>query len=104
MRVFDVLGISEAMKTKTKPQPTPAQVVESVALGDVELAVFLTNVLTAPGLDVVGPFPRELQQDVIFTAAVSVNAKQAEGARAFIDYLRSPSAVAIIRAKGMNPG
>lgn len=104
LRVFDVLGIGEAMKAKTKAQPTPAQVVESVASGNVELAVFLTNVLTAPGLDVVGPFPRELQQDVVFTAAVAMNAKQAEGARAFIDYLRSPAAVAIIRARGMNPG
>ena len=103
LRVFDVLGISEAVKAKTKAQPTPAQVVQSVALGEVELAVFLMNVLTAPGLDVVGPFPPELQQDVVFTAAVAVNAKQAEGARAFIDYLTSPAAAAVIKASGMNP-
>ena len=104
LRVFDVLGISEAMKAKTKAQPTPAQVVQSVASGEVELAVFLMNVLTAPGLDVVGPFPAELQQEVVFTAAVAVNVKEAEAARAFIAYLRSPAAAAVIKAKGMNPG
>jgi molybdate transport system substrate-binding protein len=41
-----------------------------VAKGEVELGIFLINVLTAPGLHVVGPFPAELQQEVVFTAAM----------------------------------
>jgi molybdate transport system substrate-binding protein len=104
LRVFDVLGIGEAMKAKTRAQPTPAQVVESVASGEVELAVFLMNVLTAPGLDVVGPFPAALQQEVVFTGAVAANAREAAAAKAFLRYLTTPAAAAVIRAKGMNPG
>ena len=69
-KVFDRLGITEPMKAKMRAQPNPAQVVAVVAKGEVELGIFLINVLTAPGLDVVGPFPAELQENVVFTAAV----------------------------------
>jgi molybdate transport system substrate-binding protein len=103
LQAFDRLGISDAMKAKTKAQPTPAKVVEAVAKGDAELGVFLINVLTAPGLDVVGPFPGDLQHDVVFTAGVSKETKETAGARALITYLKTPEAAAIIKTKGMMP-
>ena len=59
--------------------------------------------MTAPGLDVVGPFPAELQQEVVFTAAIAANTREAQAAKAFITYLTTPAASAVIRAKGMNP-
>jgi molybdate transport system substrate-binding protein len=40
----------------------------------------------------------------VFTAAVAANSKEAEAAKAFITYLRTPAATAVIKAKGMNPG
>ena len=86
-----------------KAQPNPAQVVAVVAKGEAELGIFLINVLTAPGLDVVGPFPAELQENVVFTGAVGLESKDAAAAKALIDYLKGPAAVAIIKSKGMNP-
>lgn len=102
-KVFERLGISDQMKAKMKAQPNPAQVVAVVAKGNVALGLFLVNVLTAPGIDVVGPFPAELQQDVVFTAALAADTKESVGATALMTYLKTPEAASIIRAKGMTP-
>jgi molybdate transport system substrate-binding protein len=103
-KVFERLGIAEEMKAKTKTQQLPDQIAPAVVKGEAEFGVFLINTLIAPGVDLVGPFPGELQQELVFTAAVTADSQQSEAAKAFIDYLTSPAATAIIKAKGMTPG
>jgi molybdate transport system substrate-binding protein len=102
--VFDRLGIGEAMKAKTKVQTSTTAIAEAVANGDAELGVFLVNVLKAPGVELAGSFPAELQQELVFTAGVATDSKEADAAKAFIDFLATPAAIVVIKAKGMNPG
>ena len=104
LKVFERLGIAEAMKAKIRAQPMPAGIALAVVKGEAELGVFLVNVLMAQGVELAGSFPPELQQDLVFTAAVAAETKEADAAKAFIDYLTTPAATAVIKAKGMTPG
>ena len=104
LKLFERLGIAEELKPKIKAHPGPAPMVQALAAGDAELGLFLINVLTAPGLDVVGPVPAALDQEIVYTGAVAADSKEAAAARAFIDFLRSPAAQKVITAKGMTPG
>ena len=102
--VFERLGIADAMKAKTKPQTGPGQIPQAVANSEAELGVFLTNVLASPGVELAGPFPAALQQELVFTGAVAAASPNQEAAKALLDYLRTPESAAVLTAKGMTPG
>jgi molybdate transport system substrate-binding protein len=102
--VFEKLGIDKKMEAKTKQESAPVKIATAVAHGDAALGIFLMNVLVAPGVELVGPFPAELQQELVFTAGVASDSKQADAAKALIDFLRSPAAAAAFKAAGMTPG
>jgi molybdate transport system substrate-binding protein len=104
LKTFERLGIADAMKAKTKVQRSTGEIAQAVAKGEAELGVFLTNVLIAPGVELAGSFPAYLQQELVFTATVAADTKEADAARALIDYLKTPAATAVIEAKGMTPG
>jgi molybdate transport system substrate-binding protein len=104
LRLFQRLGIDEAMKAKTVAQDQPTGIIPAVVSGKAEIAVFVNNVLTAPGVDIVGPFPAKYQQELVFPAALAVDTQQKEAAQALIDFLMSPAAAAVIKSKGMTPG
>jgi molybdate transport system substrate-binding protein len=103
-KVYERLGVGEDMKAKTKAQQAPTAIAPAVANGEADLGIFLASVFISPGVELVGPFPADLQQELAFTAAIAADAKEAGAAKALIDYLKTPPAIAMIRAAGMTPG
>src|SRR5262245_61115191 len=103
LRLFDRFGIGEAMKARTKAVGAPAGIVEALVKGEAQLGVFLTNTFMASGVELVGPFPAEVQQEVFYIAAVAADARDANAAKAFLSFLTTGAAAAVIKAKGMEP-
>jgi molybdate transport system substrate-binding protein len=50
------------------------------------------------------PLPADLQYLTAFAAGVCTPAHQPEAARALIEFLTTPAAARVIKAKGMEPG
>lgn len=101
--LFERMGIAEAIKSKAT-RPESDIVSEMVAKGEVELGmVVITQILTTPGVELVGPLPAEIQSYVVFTAGVSANSKAPDAAGALIKFLKGPTAIPVIKAQGMEP-
>jgi molybdate transport system substrate-binding protein len=45
-----------------------------------------------------------LQQDLVFVGAVAADTIETDAAGTSVAYLKTPEAMAVIRAKGMTPG
>jgi molybdate transport system substrate-binding protein len=103
LKLFEKLGIATETGAKMKALAGPGELVKAMAAGDAELGVFLINVLSAPGIDVVGPVPAGLSQDIVYTCGVAAGAKNAAAALAFIEFLQSPEAKKVFAAKGLTP-
>ncbi len=97
------LGIAEAMRGKIVLGGS-GRIAELVARGEADMAVQQTpELLPVAGVDVVGPFPGELQLYTVFSAGVSAACKAKDVARALIDALAAPAATALFKAKGLEP-
>jgi molybdate transport system substrate-binding protein len=67
------------------------------------LLTLISEIVSAKGMELDGPLPKEFQTYVAFAAGVSANAKNAEAAKAAVKFLTGPKAAAAYKAKGMEP-
>jgi len=75
-----------------------------LADGEVELGFQqLSELLGAPGIDIVGQLPAALQPGTVFAAGLCTTAAQPEATRAFIAYLASDQTADTKRRHGMTP-
>lgn len=106
-KIFDQLGIAEAMKAKSVYGPGgPAGLIgHFLVRKEVEIGIQqLPELMAVTGIDIVGPLPPDLQRMTVFSAGLSTGATNVEGANALIHFLTTPKAVAVIKAKGMEVG
>jgi len=101
--VLERLGIADAVRSKVT-RPESDIVSELVGKGQIELGlVVMTQILTTPGVDLVGPLPPELQSYVVFTAGVSATSKVPAAGEQLMRFLTGPIAIPVIAAQGMEP-
>ncbi len=102
--LMERLGIADAMKPKTKFMGGGGQNPRAVAAGEVELGLsIISDIVSVPGVEVLGPLPPELQNYVVETAGISVAAKDRPAAGALLAFLKAPPATAAFKAQGFEP-
>ncbi len=103
-KVLDRLGIANEMKSKTVLSNAGSDTGVLVANGEAEIGVqYIQLLIPVAGIDIVGPLPGDLQRPNVFVAAIMGSAKDAAASKALVDFLRTPDAAAVIKAKGMEP-
>jgi len=100
-KLIDRLGIGAEVRAKALVIPA-GLTGEKLVSGEAVLAFQQMSELKAvPGITMVGPLPDDCQQVTDFSAAVFSDARDPEGARRFINVIRSPEAAASFAARGL---
>jgi molybdate transport system substrate-binding protein len=103
-KMLERMGIADALKSKTLLLGGAEETSAAVRDGKAEILITLiSEIVSAKGLELAGPLPKEFQTYVAFAAGVSPNAKNAEAAKAAVKFLTGPKAAAAYKGKGMEP-
>jgi len=104
-KLLDRLGIADEINAKTKFPPPAGLSGDLLRTGEADLAIQQKpELLQVPGIEILGMLPGDLHMVTVFVAGVEVSSPQAAPAKALIDFLSSPPATEVFRAKGLDPG
>ena len=105
------MGIDDQVEPKiTRPRGTlPGgagggnAVAAMVAKGEAEIGMTFYSEINDPGVDKIGMLPKDASPRTALVGFVSSHAKNPEGAKALLQYISSPEAVAVYTEVGMEP-
>jgi molybdate transport system substrate-binding protein len=101
---IEKMGIAEQLKNKTKFPPSGGFSGTLLISGDADIAIqSKPELLTVPGVEVVGPLPGDMAFTVVYAGGVQSGAARSEAAKAWFEFLKSPEAQAVFKAKGYDP-
>jgi len=102
-KLIERLGIAEQLKAKAVRLPG-GLIGELVAARKAELAIQqIPELMAVSGIELVGPFPPEIQVTTVSVAGIFAGSGQPDTARALLDFLTTPAAARVLKAKGMAP-
>jgi molybdate transport system substrate-binding protein len=101
--LLDRLGIAGAVNARAVIVPS-GFTAERLLTGEADLAVQqISELLVVPGIEVVGPLPREIQTVATFSAGLLAGSAQVEKAQALLHFLASPAIAPVLRRAGLEP-
>ncbi len=101
-KMLKELGIADQINSKTVFQTVSDKAEQGVAEGENELVLApLSEIVTVPGIEVLGLFPKDFQDPIVMSAGLSAHPAHAESAKALIQFLSSAAAAPAIKASGM---
>ena len=101
--LFPRLGIVDQVMKKSK-RVDVGRVGAVIARGEAAIGFQqISELLEVPGIDYVGPLPAEVQRVTVFSAGVAVGARNADAARAFIEFFSSAKGVETMSKSGLDP-
>ena len=93
------LGVAETINPKIKIAQGGKGAMELLAKGDVDIGVtFISEIITEPGVEVVGPLPRDVSTPTGLVGFVSAHAKDPAAAKALLSYLSGPKLLPCTRS------
>jgi molybdate transport system substrate-binding protein len=99
-KLIERMGIADAMKPKTRYPPPGGFSATLLLSGEADLAVQQKpELMHVAGVEILGLLPGDLNMVTEFAA----DCRRTEPAKAFIQFLQSPEAAAMYRAKGLDP-
>lgn len=104
LKLFDRWGITEQVRHKLVQASAGVPVGALLARGEVALAFQqLSELISLPGITVLGALPSAVQIDTVFAGAVATGSPQADAARELLRWLASPATAAAKQRHGMAP-
>jgi molybdate transport system substrate-binding protein len=102
--MLEKIGVAQAIKAKTR-LGTFEELEHLVEKGEVEIQIGQsTELVGAHALDYVGPLPSDIANVTRYAAGVVAAGKIQDAAKAFINFITTPAAVSLFKAKGYEPG
>lgn len=104
-KMIQDMKLVDELKEKTVLAKGSPGLAEAFEKGEIELGLTqISELLPMKDVEVVGPYPADLQHFTVFAGAIASGTKEKDASAAFLKSLASPEAAAVYRSKGLEPG